>query len=75
MIANKKGDTAKIVDIEWINDNEFVTIGIKHYKVWKFANGSIKDSRGSFKKGSSDKLVFAKRFNNKIICGAFLGEL
>ena len=71
MIANKKGDTAKIVDVEWISNDEFVTVGIKHYKIWKYINNSIKDSRGSFKKGSSDKLVFVKNFNNKILCGAF----
>lgn len=75
MIANEKGDTAKIVDIEWLNDNEFVTSGIRHFKSWKFNNNRLKGSRGSFKKGASDKIVFCKLINNKVLCGAFKGEL
>lgn len=75
MIANEKGDTAKIVDVEWLNNNEFVTSGIRHFKSWKLNSNGAKPSRGSFKKGSSDKLVFCKLVNNKILCGAFKGEL
>ena len=75
MIALEKGDTAKIVDVEWISDSEFVTVGMRHFKQWKVQNNSLKSSRGSFKKGSSDKIVFAKNFNGKIFCGAFKGEL
>lgn len=37
----EKGDTAKILDCAWVDDNNFVTVGIKHYKFWTITGRRI----------------------------------
>ena len=39
----EKGDTAKILDCTWIDENSFVTIGIKHYKLWTITGRRINE--------------------------------
>lgn len=73
MIACEKGDTANILDCEWISESEFVTVGLRHYKLWKTASG-LAGSRGSFGK-NNDKLICAKKFRNSVLCGTIDGEL
>jgi WD40 repeat protein/Ca2+-binding EF-hand superfamily protein len=73
MIACEKGDTANILDCEWITETEFVTVGLRHYKLWKTGNGIV-GSRGSFGK-NNDKLVCAKKFKSSVLCGTVDGEL
>ena len=75
LISCLKGDTAKIVDIEWISDSNFVTVGLRHFKNWTLKSNKLLGKRGTFLKGSSDRLVSAKRFMNKILCGSVKGEL
>lgn len=46
----EKGDTAKILDCAWIDDSQFVTVGIKHYKLWIITGRRIAESKGLFGK-------------------------
>ena len=73
LIGCEKGDTAKIVDLAWIDNKHFLTVGINHAKIWSISN--MKGKRGSFGKNDS-KLLFAHRYkNNKILCGSTKGSL
>lgn len=74
MIACEKGDTAKIVDLDWVDENSFCTAGIKHFKTWTLRNGSLSSKRGSFGK-NNNKLLFVKKCKNKMLCGSTTGEL
>ena len=46
MIVADKGGMEIIFDLKWKNEKEFVTVGIKHFKVWKVSNTGIKPKRG-----------------------------
>lgn len=74
MIACEKGDTAKIVDIDWVSETEFVTVGIKHFKTWTLSGQSLKDKKGSFGK-YNNSLICVKRFKNNLLCGSTTGDL
>lgn len=39
ILGCEKGDTAKIVDLEWESEESFVSVGIKHFKTWTLAGG------------------------------------
>jgi hypothetical protein len=34
VLASKKGGKKVILKLGWVNDDEFVSIGIKHFKYW-----------------------------------------
>ena len=59
LLGCEKGDTAKIVDLEWYDEKHFLTVGINHSKLWSVK--SMKAKRGSFGKNNS-KLLFSYRF-------------
>lgn len=40
-ITSMKGDVNIICGIQFKDDTEFVTIGVKHFKFWKFQNKAI----------------------------------
>jgi hypothetical protein len=44
MLFCEKGDTAKILDSIWINDNTFVTVGVSHYKLWTLSDKGVTGS-------------------------------
>lgn len=73
-MAYEKGDTAKIVDLEWLDEDQFVTVGIKHFKSWKLTGSNLKASKGSFGK-YNNKLIFAKKYKNNVLCGSTTGDL
>jgi tricorn protease-like protein len=50
MIACEKGDTAKIVDLDWMGENEFATVGVKHYKTWNLSGSTLTSKKGTFGK-------------------------
>jgi WD40 repeat protein/Ca2+-binding EF-hand superfamily protein len=68
-----KGDTANIVACEFINDKEFVTVGLKHYKLWK-AGSPLTATKGNLS-GGDDKLTSCKRYKTSILCGTVSGDL
>ena len=51
-----------------------MSVGIKHYKLWKIENGKISASKGSFK-SNNNLLTSAKAKGNKILVGAADGSL
>ncbi|EGR30797.1 hypothetical protein IMG5_123400 [Ichthyophthirius multifiliis] len=68
------GGKEVIVDLDWINDTSFVTIGIKHFKFWNQAEGTYKGQTGQFGKGNN--ILSGIGFvNNQIIIGAATGDL
>jgi WD40 repeat protein len=65
------------LEIIWISTNEFVTIGIKHYKKWDVLDGkSLKGSNGQFGKNCNIlcSLAFDEDSKN-IYAGASDGSL
>jgi len=70
-----KGDTAKILDLQWSSDNSFYTFGLRHAKSWTLRNTTLSGKRMSFGKGG-DKLVASSSFQkNKCLVGSTKGEL
>jgi echinoderm microtubule-associated protein-like 6 len=75
-ICMNKGDGNMIVDICMRDDNEFVTVGVRHYKLWKINNGVLKDNRGKFGKGKySNMVVNVACYKNNYITGTLKGEV
>ena len=65
-----------IFDLKWKNDNEFVTVGIKHFKVWTSSNTGLKNRRGVWgKEKCSNKLLTVGLMNDEYIAGAIDGTL
>ena len=78
MLNISKGDRKKITSLEWISENEFLTLGKRHAKLWRCKNGTLKGSSCSVSK-SCDYVVSSGRFEYKnnvlVLGGAANGEL
>ena len=74
LVASFKGDTNKILDLAWISEGEFVTTGVKHYKLWRISGSRVKASRGKFGKLNSC-LVGLTVQGNTALCGNLTGHL
>lgn len=75
-LAMNKGGGNQIVDIAMKDDSEFVTVGVRHFKLWKFNAGVLDDKNGSFKKGKySDMVVNCQFHKNNCITGTLKGEV
>lgn len=70
----EKGDTAKILDVCWVEDGQFVTVGIKHYKVWTITGRRISEQKGIFGK-FSNLLTCSKSRSKVVYCGSTSGDL
>eukprot|EP01015_Nassula_variabilis_P015381 TRINITY_DN2294_c0_g2_i1.p2 TRINITY_DN2294_c0_g2~~TRINITY_DN2294_c0_g2_i1.p2 ORF type:complete len:225 (-),score=54.85 TRINITY_DN2294_c0_g2_i1:63-737(-) len=46
LAALEKGDTAPILDIRWITEDQFVSVGPKHFKQWTQDKKSLKAKKG-----------------------------
>lgn len=56
------------------DDNNFVTVGAKHYKYWTVGGGNLKSRMGNF--GKSDQRIGSVAFNkNTCLTGSITGEL
>ena len=49
----KKGGKDIIVDIDWATEESFITIGIKHFKVWTPPGPEYKGTKGEFGKANN----------------------
>ena len=75
-LAMDKGDGNMIVDIWMKNDNEFVTVGVRHFKEWSLNNGVLKSNRGKFGKSNfSNMIVSWKFYKNTCITGTLKGKV
>ena len=62
------GDTTDIFAVTFIDPNNFVSVGMKHYKFWSFNEQSpLKNKKGSF--GN-----FASNSGNVLLCVAFKAD-
>ena len=41
MLIKEKSGTDTIIEAKWRNENEFITIGVNHFKVWILTSISI----------------------------------
>lgn len=74
MLCIDKGDTARIVDVRFKNDTEFVTVGPKHFKYWTFQNKQVTSKKGQF--GNANNILRCVTFNgNTCLTGAADGHL
>ena len=50
LLASEKGGRDVIIDMKFISETSFVSIGIKHFKAWDINGKSIKGKTGVFGK-------------------------
>ena len=74
MIGSEKGGRDVIIDLKWVDDDNFVTIGVKHYKIWTVSGKSMKGKSGSFGKNCNILCCMEIR-DGKIFVGASDGAL
>lgn len=75
LLASEKGGKEFILGTVWLNDESFVTAGIKHYCVWNFSGSSLKSSKGQFGKNNNLLLCANKAANGDVLCGTAKGEM
>ena len=57
LILSIKGGREKIMDVAFISENEFVTSGVKHYKLWTLTGSKLVGKSGQF--GKNDNLLLS----------------
>lgn len=75
LLATEKGGKEFILSATWLSDDNFVTVGLKHYCFWTFSGASLKSSKGQFGKNNNMLLSSAKSASGDVLCGTALGEL
>ena len=73
-----KGDRKKITTLEWTTEDELLSLGKRHVKIWKFKNGSLKGN--SCKPSKTCDFVLGSgalriRSSALVLAGAANGEL
>ena len=78
MLSINKGDRKKITCLEWVKEDQLLTLGKRHARSWTLKNGTLKGSSTSTSK-SCDFVVGSGRLDNNgnvtILGGAANGEL
>ena len=72
-MGSEKGGRDVIIDLKWVDEDNFVTIGIKHYKYWTVSGKSMKGKLGSFGK-HCNILCCMEVKNSSIYTGSSNGE-
>ena len=68
LIATSTVDKARVTDMAFKNDNEFVTIGLKHIKFWTFKGRNLTSQKGIFGSVTIDSLIcMAFAFKNQTL--------
>lgn len=68
------GGKEVIVDVFWIAESSFISIGIKHFKLWNSTGDTYKGETGQFGKGNNI-LSGIELVGNSVIIGAATGDL
>ena len=74
LIGSEKGGRDVIIDLKWVDEDKFVTIGVKHYKLWSTSGKKMKGQSGSFGKNCNILCCMAIK-DSSIYVGASNGEL
>lgn len=48
LLTSEKGGKDVIIGMRWVSDSSFVSVGVKHFRLWEFGGKSIKGKTGSF---------------------------
>ena len=74
LIISTKGDREKIIDVAFISEKEFVTTGIKHFKIWTLNGLKLTGKRGQF--GKNDNILLSLTIiQDKIYTGTSAGTI
>ena len=73
-VAKSKGDRGNIIEIAFKDEDNFATVGAKHFKLWTIASGNIKGKMGNF--SGKDNRIGSIAYNGPVgLTGCFTGEL
>lgn len=50
LLASEKGGRDVIIAMKWIREDSFVSVGLKHYRLWEMNGKTIKGKTGVFGK-------------------------
>lgn len=76
MLLEKSGPDV-ITAAKWRLENEFATVGVKHYKLWNLSANSIKGTKGSWdnKFPGSTTILTVNVSGDDYLCGGADGHL
>lgn len=73
-IAKSKGDRGNVIEIAFKDDDNFTTVGGKHFKFWTISAGNIRGKAGNF--AGKDSRIGSIAYNGAVgLTGCFTGEL
>ena len=72
VIAKQKGGKKIVLKIGWVSDNEFVSIGIRHYKYWTLDGAKLSAKDG---KDPSNFVSLAVDSDKSVFVGASAGVI
>ena len=70
-----KVDNSRVLDIAWINNDEFVSVGSKHIKFFKINGRNINGKKGNFGKIKKEALVSVTFAFGKVFTGGLKGNI
>jgi WD40 repeat protein len=74
MVAAVKGGREKIVELSWMDDTHFSTVGPKHFRHWTVGAGTIKGAAGAFGK-NSNMVGSCAFYGNTCLTGSLSGAV
>ena len=74
LIALEKGDAALILQVCFQNDSSLISVGVKHFKFWKFQNRIFHSKKGIFKR-NDNRLCCVAADADLVLTGAGNGDL
>lgn len=48
LLASEKGGRDVILGMKWVGESSFVSVGVKHFRLWEFSGKTVKGKTGSF---------------------------
>ncbi len=70
-----KVDNSRVLDIAWINNDEFVSVGSKHIKFFKISGRNINGRKGNYGKIKKEALVSVTFAFGKVFTGGLKGNI